>query len=168
MTPQEYKRACEKAGLHPFAPFPVSAFAGTPVSAQTQRFLTEAGLPDGAGPFLSFHSGDSAILESASEAWDLPPEFEVYTVIGSDGAGNPIVLCPNDSIAYLDHDRDFEECYINKDVSVLAEASLLAPGYEPTEPELARFVEFLRQSDPRALEAGSFWSYEIAQWSDRL
>ena len=167
MTPQEFIRAWQLGGRPPFDPFPVSVFAGTRVSPQTQRFLTEAGLPDGAGPFLSFGPGYSDVLESASEAWDLPPEFEVYTVIGFDGAGNPIVLCPDDSVAYLDHDGDFEECYINKDVSVLAEASLLYPGYEPAESEQVRFIEFLRQSDPHALEAGSFWSYEIASWSDR-
>lgn len=105
-------------------------------------------------------------METVSEMWDLAPEFDVYRIIGNNGSGDPIVLCPDDSVAYLNHDNDFEEVYINKDVSVFAEAALLYPGFEPEESEKERFIEFLGTSDPRALEEGSFWSYEIAEWNE--
>lgn len=98
--------------------------------------------------------------------WDLPAELDGYRVIGFNGSGDPIALAPDDSVVFLNHDAYFEAHYINRDVSVLAEALLLYPGYQPPESERARFVEFLRQSDPRALDEGSFWSYEVAEWTD--
>jgi hypothetical protein len=166
MTPEAFKRAWEERSELPLVVFPLSVFEGTGVSAQTRRFLSEAGIPDGAGPFLSFGPGYSDTLETASGLWELSSDFDRYWVIGSDGAGNPIVLCPDDSVAFLDHDGEFEECYINKDVSVLAEAALLCPAYESEEAAKERFIEFLRKWDPRALEEGSFWQYEIAAWTE--
>jgi hypothetical protein len=166
MTPEAFKRAWEERTELPLVRFPISLFEGTGVSAQTRRFLSEAGIPDGAGPFLSFDPGYSNTLETAAGLWDLSPDFARYWVIGFDGAGNPIVLCPDDSVAFLDHDGEFEECYINKNISVLAEASLLCPGYEPEESAKERFIEFLKESDPRALEEGSFWYHEIAGWAE--
>jgi hypothetical protein len=167
MTPEEFKSAWEKKSGEPLSVFPISVFEGTGVSPQTQRFLSVAGLPEeGAAPYLSIGTSGTEVLETVSEMWDLEPEFDRYRIIGNNGSGDPIVLCPDDSVAYLNHDNDFEEVYINKDVSVFAEAALLYPGFEPEEPEKERFLAFLGKSDPRALQEGSFWSYEIAEWNE--
>lgn len=166
MTPQEFKQAWEERSRSPLIAFPPSVFEGTGVSPQTRQFLTEAGLPEAAGPFLMIDPPGSEVLVTAGELWELPPEFDAYRVIGTNGSGDPVVLCPDDSVAYLNHDNDFEECYINRNVAVLAEASLGFPGMEPTDAEKEAFIEFLRRSDPAALAEGSFWSYEIAAWSD--
>lgn len=167
MTPEEFKRAWENASGEPLSVFPVSVFEGTGVSPRTQRFLSVAGLPDvGPNPSLWFDPGSSEVLETVSEMWDLSPEYDSYRVIGSNMSGDPVVLCPDDSVAYLNHDMDLEQVYINKDVSVFAEAALLYPGFEPEESEKERFIEFLEKSDPRALQEGSFWSDEIAEWNE--
>lgn len=167
MTPEEFKSAWEKTSGEPLTVFPISVFEGTGVSPQTQRFLSVAGLPGvGPNPNLWFDPGTSGILETASEMFDLPPEFERYRVIGSNLSGDPVVLCPDDSVAYLNHDMDLEEVYINKDVSVFAEAALFYPEFEPEESDRERLIEFLEKSDPRALEEGSFWSDEIAAWNE--
>lgn len=166
MTPEEFKQAWEAQYPQPLIVFPPSAFEGTGVSPQTRQFLTRAGLPEAAGPFLMIDPPGSEVLTTASELWELSPEYDDYWVIGSNGSGDPVVICPDDAIVYLNHDDDFTEVYVNRNVAVLAEASLLYPGYEAAESEQVPFIEFLRQADPRALEAGSFWSYEVASWSD--
>lgn len=166
MTPTEFKHAWEERYRSPLIVFPPSAFEGTRVSPWTRRFLSEAGLPDAPGPFLMIDQPGPGSLTTAAELWELPSEFESYWVIGIDGAGNPVVLCANDAVVYLNHDNDFEEWYINRDVSVLAEAALRWPGMRPTDAEQESFIGFLRQEDPKALEERSFWKYEIAAWSD--
>jgi SUKH-4 immunity protein len=167
MTPEEFKAAWEKVSDEPLTVFPISVFEGTGVSPQTRRFMSVAGLPDvGPSPALWFDPGPGEVLETVSERWDLSPEFEKYRVIGTNIHGDPVVLCPDDSLAYLNHDMRLEEVYINKDVSVFAEAALFYPDLEPEESEKERLMEFLRTSDPRALEEGSFWSYEFAMWND--
>jgi hypothetical protein len=166
MTPEEFKRAWAAQSDWPLIVFPPSVFEGTGVSQQTREFLTEAGLPEAVGPFLMIRSPGSTTLTTASEEWELSPEFDDYWVIGNNGAGDPIVLCADDVVVYLGHDNDFEEFFINRNVAVLAEASLRFPGMEPTDAEKEAFIDFLRRSDPDALVEGSFWSYEIAAWSD--
>jgi hypothetical protein len=166
MTPEEFKRAWEEQHSQPLIVFPPSAFEGTGVSPRTRQFLTQAGLPEAAGPFLMIDSPGSEVLTTASELWELSPEYDDYWVIGSNGSGDPVVICPDDVIVYLNHDDDFAEVYVNRNVAVLAEASLRYPGYEAAASEQARFIEFLERSDPRALQAGSFWSYEIIAWNE--
>jgi hypothetical protein len=167
VTPEEFKSAWEKVSDEPPCVFPISVFEGTGVSPQTQQFMSVAGLPSvGPNPNLSFHPGPSEVLETVSEMWDLSPEYEKYRVIGFNIHGDPVVLRPDDSLVYLNHDMRLEEVYINKNVSVFAEAALFYPDFAPEESEKERLIEFLRTSDPRALEEGSFWSDEIAEWDE--
>lgn len=167
MTPEEFKSAWEKTSGEPLTVFPISVFEGTGVSPRTQRFLSVAGLPEvGPNPTLWFDPGSSEVLETVAEMLDLSPDFERYRVIGSNDSGDPVVLCPDDSVAYLNHDMRLEEVYINRDGAVFAEAALLYPGFEPEESDKERLIAFLEKSDPRALEEGSFWSDEIAMWNE--
>jgi hypothetical protein len=177
MTPAEFERAWGDDSMFPLIAYPDEIFEGTGISAENRRFLTEAGLPERAAPYLGFEPTE----ESLPELWDLPESFAKYTIIGNNGSGDPVVLTPAGSVMYLNHDDDMAEVYINKDVATLAEALLRfrnlileaqRVGGEDAyldhriPVDLQRgFEAFLREADPRALEADSLWGGEVlAGW----
>jgi hypothetical protein len=177
MTPAEFERAWGEDSMFPLVAYPEGLLDGTGISAENQRFLEEAGLPEAAAPALDFGPTE----ETLPERWDLPDSFAKYTIIGDTGSGDPIVLTPAGSVVYLNHDNEMEEVYINKDVPTLAEALLRfrnliqetqRVGGEDAYVEdripagLQRgFESFLQQADPHALEPDTLWGGEvIAAW----
>jgi hypothetical protein len=173
MTPAEFERAWGDDSMFPLVAYPEDVFDGRDLSAENQRFLTEAGLPEAAAPALDFGPTE----ETLPERWDLPDSFVKYTIIGDTGSGDPIVLTPAGSVVYLNHDDDMAEVYINKDVPTLAETLLRFRNLiletqrvggedayvdDRVPVDLQRgFEAFLRQADPRALEQDGLWGGEV-------
>ncbi len=163
--------------MFPLVAYPEGFLDGTGVSAENQRFLEEAGLPEAAAPALDFGPTE----ETLPERWDLPDSFAKYVIIGDTGSGDPIVLTPAGSVVYLNHDSEMEEVYISKDVPTLAETllrfrdliletqriggqSAYVDGQVPADLQRG-FQAFLQQADPRALEPDTLWGGEvIAAW----
>jgi hypothetical protein len=177
MTPDDFKRLWEADGDQ-LCPMLADDLSDIAVPTSTRSFLMKAGLPEDAAPFLSF-SSDSR--ENASELLRMamaPPEI---LVVGSTGAGDPVGVRLDGAFVYHDHDADFAERYINKDVETFAETALrmrhliaevqrlvgadaYLDGSIPADLK-ADFRSFLRDTDPSALEPGGLWIDEIARWS---
>lgn len=173
MTPAEFKRAWGEDSMSPLAAYPEGLLDGTGISAENQRFLEEAGLPEAPAPYLGFGPTE----ETLPEHWDLPDSFAKYTIIGVTGSGDPIVVTPAGSVVYLNHDSGMAEVYINKDVPTLAETLLRfrnliletqrvggedAYVEDRIHADLQRgFEAFLKQADPHALEPDTLWGGEV-------
>lgn len=183
MTPPfDQLRAQWEQAEGPFLRFPARAFQDVRLSPTTVRFLTEVGLPRQAAPFLDFEAPKAGRLPTADESFNLEPEFAAHYVLGTNGSGDPIVLAPDSSVIYLNHDADLAPVYMNKDVQTLAE-SLLRYWHLITEtlrlhgpdaylegrvpPHLrTEFVAYLQAADPQAFAEDSMWAGEIASWAD--
>ena len=162
MSPAEFKAAWEADGGKLYC-YSLNALASVPEASR--QFLTAAGLPTEAAPCLSF--GPMA------SHW-MPPEIAAsYLLLGSDGAGNPIVLDDQGAVLVLDHERSFAPQYLNRDVATLAATLLLyrtiireaevEAGPDAFDGEIPahlreKLAAFLRERDPRALEDSSDWA----------
>lgn len=171
ITPDEFKVAWGEAG-DTLVRFTSESATFSHLPAETVHFLEAVGLPEDAAPFLSFGPRAAAILPE-----DLK---EGHVQIGSNGSGDPIVIASDGRVLFLNHDRGFAVCYINKDVQTLAEAllryrrlieqaqSLRGPdaylnGEVPQAP-MDQFASFLEERDPRSLQADAMWAAELADW----
>ncbi len=144
-----------------------------------QAFLSEAGLPKDAAPFLTFSAPDSGELPTVAAQWNQPEAFASYRVVGSDGSGNPIALDENNNgeVVLLDHENKFARVLVNTSIQQLAE-SLLAYRklVKDTQNELGEdaFLDGktsltarmalrseLAKIDQAAMNAGCFWHGEI-------
>src|SRR5688500_10923073 len=113
MTPQEFKKIWESTGelLTPLTP---GRLAGLGLSTRTTEFLTQAGLPLEAPPFLSFvdYSQDKykGIARLTDQYDFLEDELGKWIVIGSCSDGDPIAINVDsgDQIDWLDHDNYFQ------------------------------------------------------------
>ena len=91
----------------------------------TASFLSIAGLPSSAAPFLTFVQTGGDKFNSICklrELYDfLEQEFDKYVYIGYDGSGNPIVIntSNNDKIEWLDHEDMFSSNYFNSSINAL-------------------------------------------------
>lgn len=159
--------------------------AGLP--AELQKFLLEAGLPDGAAPFLSFDDIERHGLKKIFEVWGSPDDYSEsekerlsrYFIIGSDGSGNPLAIDTDSSfeIVHLDHDDWFQTVTIlNSSLFHLAESLLLVRDMvskahnELSEAELeeeipARYKDELftrmKSADKKAWRSRGYWETEV-------
>ncbi|TWU09449.1 hypothetical protein CA54_46910 [Symmachiella macrocystis] len=157
-----------------------ASLAGLSISDNTVAFLTSAGLPADAAPFLSFGELGEGTLHTVAEQYSLASDFDCYHKIGSDDAGNPICFDGTklDAIVYLDHDAKFNCVFINGSVSQLAESLLVyqslvqqtqerngedayLDGDIPEDVLLWLETEIAR-IDSAALADGCFWNTELA------
>lgn len=130
MTPAEFVQAWHAdaseydEGLLTVDP---AALAGLNLPTAAKNFLTEAGLPDSAAPFLSFGQLAAAPLPTLAEAWDLSYDEDAQRVycIGSNGSGDPICVGPSGRVWEFNHDDNFAPTFLNSSVMQLA-ACLLA------------------------------------------
>jgi len=142
-----------------------SSIATAPILASTADFLTQAGLPDGCAPFLSFRAVAAGAVP-LPEYYGLPSTGHLtqFRVIGSDGAGNPLCIdtTADDIVVRLDHEDRFATTqFVASSVSSLAEALLLLH----TVPREA-FLPALRQCDSRAAHPDAFLPREFAMLND--
>lgn len=123
-----------------------------------------ATLPRDAAPCLSFREAGTP-----QSVWDLyelsPGRFGTHrerlsrlTVIGSDGAGNPIcVRGDSGPVVMLDHENlPAGETFVNSSVAQLAECLLAYLGERDPE----RFRSAVRAIDAPAMAERTFWCFE--------
>ena len=142
-----------------------ASIATHPISTAAAEFLSQAGLPDGCSPYLSFR----AVAEGAPplpEHYRLPPtgRLACFRVIGSDGAGNPLCIdtAADDIVVMLDHEDRFTTTqFVASSVSALAEALLLL-HIIPRED----FLSALHRCDPPAAHPDAFLPREFAMLND--
>lgn len=176
IDPQDFKFLWQINGYELFA-FPEGAFVGVDIPLRARKFLSCAGLPRSAAPFLSFEAPKSGPLPSVAKEWGIDEKFSRHYSIGFNGSGEPIAIIPTGVIVCLNHDLDFDEAYINESPALLAESllryrDLVMKTQEIGGPDAflnrlvpaelkARFIDFLLQVDPRALDRGSMWAEEM-------
>jgi hypothetical protein len=159
--------------------FPTKGVDRLPLAAEDKAFLSQAGLPAEAAPFLTFDAPQSADLPTVAKQWGVADEFRRYRVIGSDGSGNPIALDEQSEgeVVRLDHENRFSRALMNRSVRQMAE-SLLAYRQlvEDTQAEFGpdafldgkasaaarnKLREELTKIDSAAVTPGCFWHGEL-------
>jgi SUKH-4 immunity protein len=173
MSPEELTNFWRTRGvaLHCYAP---EATVPLGLRPATQNFLATQGLPPDSAPFLDF----DLVLERVGRLYRLGAGFDQYIRIGSDGAGNPLVLnTADDRVEVLDHEADFLPQYVNQSLPALA-VSLVAytrfvqevqttRGEEAfldanfTDEQFAVLQQQLAEADAHAVAKDSFWGQEL-------
>ena len=181
ISPNEFReRWCDDGDLESLVVYPLEALETLSIPEESRTFLTSAGLPESAAPFLDFRAPDHGALQTAAELWRLEPEYERYHVIGSNGSGDP--LCIDElldaQIVYLNHDFNFHRVLINSSVPQLAELLLAfrhvvreaqlrngedayLDGDVPSDLQQWLLKEIIR-IDPSAAHADCLWVQELA------
>jgi hypothetical protein len=103
------------------------ALATVDIPESAKTFLTEAGLPDAAAPYLSFQELQNERLLTLAAAHDRAHDEAAHTVycIGGNGSGDPIGVNAAGQVWVFNHDADFDRTFVNSSVAQLA-ACLLA------------------------------------------
>jgi hypothetical protein len=177
MTPEDFKKLWEADGDQLIL---VSAeeVASIEIPASAKVFIELAGLPEEAAPYLSF---DANSRGQPTDPIRLAMKRPDVLVVGSNAAGDPVAIRTDGALVYLNHDANFAEFYINKDVETFAETSLrmrnlIAAAQRVGGPDAYldglvpavlrdEFRAFLAANDPMALEPGALWFNEIASWA---
>lgn len=159
--------------------FQKKTLSGLAIADTDKVFLTSAGLPKSAAPFLEFELPESGLVPTVADTWKQPDSLRRFRVIGFDGSGNPIAIDENchGEIVVLDHENKFKRVLMNTSIAQLAE-SLLAyrnmikdaqainvedaflDGKIPAETRRALELE-LQRIDPAAVKPGGFWHTEL-------
>ncbi len=142
----------------------------------TLAALSTVGLPFQAAPFLSFNQ---TLAEFQSLDTYLQPgdsTWKRFVIIGSDGAGNPIVLdtSTQDQVLLLDHDNNFVAQPVAQSLLILLGclvvygqfvndlATSRGSGDYFTDAQFASLREALRTIDNQTVELRGFWYDELA------
>jgi len=173
ISPREFKERWERSEElidWRLNPFPAESLLGVSLPPDVKTFLTEAGLPDEAAPFLNFKPPKTGNLIRVSDMWRLPQEFKHYRVIGSNGSGDPVCIDEeNGEIVYLNHDNEFQRVLMASSIFKLSECLLAVRDFideagglsNPIIPErIEPLVKLLRSIDPAACEEDGFWPSE--------
>ena len=129
MTAQEFKAiwSASDDNLNPLSLKRLTSFSLKP---STIEFLTEAGLPTDAAPFLTFVKNSSSKyneIDRLTEVYDLlEDDFRKWIVIGSCGNGDPIAINieSNDEICWLNHEDNFTPSFFNSSIESLLKCLL--------------------------------------------
>ncbi|MGG3521882.1 SUKH-4 family immunity protein [Bacillus pseudomycoides] len=149
----------------------------TNLSSDTRRFLSEAGLPASAAPFIEFDNA-TELMQNVTQKFGMPIDFEFYWFIGTTGSGDPLCIDERtNNVVYLHHDNNYEEIFINSSIHQFAESLLLFSklideaiqingefAFLDNEiPESVRiwFENEVRRIDSKAVEKNTFWSEEL-------
>jgi len=139
---------------------------------ENRAFLSKAGLPNDAAPFIGFSSIDSCEPLSTSTGEE---EHKSCRLIGSDGAGN--FICFDDdvlnSIFLIDHEGKYKRSLFNSSVIQLAECLLAYRQFHQKSREengelvfdknifpdsqLKWFEAEIKRIDAAAFKKGCFW-----------
>jgi len=176
LSPKDFVAAWGKKD--PLICFRKKTLASLTLADADKEFLAEAGLPEGAAPFLSFTAPKSGGIPTVADQWNQPATFRRYRVIGSDGSGNPIAIdegCEG-QVVHLDHDDKFARTFMNSTARQLAESLLayreivrelvathgddaLQDGVLPPKSR-KQLHQQLKKIDPSAMKPGCFWPEE--------
>lgn len=131
MTPEQFKNIWNK-NEDSLSPLSIDRFGGMNLLPETINFLTIAGLPFEAAPFLSFvQDRDDSIRKLTDEFDFLDIKYEKYLIIGSSGNGDIIVINSekNDQIELLDHEKNFSSRFFNRSLCALAECLIIYKNF---------------------------------------
>ncbi len=117
-------------------------------------FVTTAGLPESASPWLSFDFNVDGRIAPVDT-------FPHMIAIGSNSSGDDVCLDVNDnySLVYLNHDDLFRRIFINSSVSLFAECLCLYLGRRHRNDPID-LLNAIGKIDPKATEIGTFWYTE--------
>jgi hypothetical protein len=182
MTPQEFKKIWTSTG-DILTPFTSSRLLRLNLKPGTIDFLTQAGLPPDAAPFLTFaeNSDDKykGIVRLTDQFDFLEEEFKKWIVIGSCSDGDPIAINvdANDQIGWLDHDNYFEPAFFNSSIEALANCLIVYRDFvltvqkengqdafmnsNFTDHQFETMKSKLLKADNNALADGGFWKQQI-------
>jgi hypothetical protein len=171
MDASSFKSAWEANG-DMLSTFPDEWLSSAKLPVHAKEFLRLAGLPSDAAPFLSFLPDNLDWLQSEASA------LNHYSAVGSDGAGNPIILDGDGTLWLLDHERSLQRSYMNRSLESLAESLLAYRGLVENaqaangedafldgripESLIDRFAAVAEEVDDQALRPGAFWASELA------
>lgn len=150
------------------------------IPEEAKQFLSEAGLPESAPPFLDFLSEDRGGLTLLSDEyfeWDVNQAG--YLHIGNTGTGDAVcIVVGRGQVVYLDHEKEGREVLINSTLplfmaSLVRYVKLMQDTNEwndendkddgnPPAAMLDGFKKDLRQMDASCLKKRTFWDDEIA------
>ncbi len=172
ITAQQFKQRWESVRGDRLVSFSPQSLADVHLPADAKQFLAEAGLPETAAPELNFEPPGRGTLHRVSIAWQQPPTFNRYRIIGSNDSGDP--LCLDDiaegQVVYLNHENRFERVLMASSVVTLAEclvefrdAIFEAGGDRDAIPakRLKALLQHFYAIDPAVCVAGGFWSREF-------
>jgi hypothetical protein len=128
ITAEEFRTRWNAGGGSKLLTFHPKAVAPLRIPDEAKEFLSKAGLPESAPPFLTFqYDRTNFVLPTVTEMWTLPPEFARYRQIGDTGNEDPICLDEekNGMVVCLNQDSDFERVFVNSSVAQLAECLLV-------------------------------------------
>lgn len=182
MSPEEFKNTWNKADdtLHPFC---LETLQDLNLNPATIGFLTMAGLPADAAPFLSFVQDKAELYNSIGKLTRyynfLPPEFAKYVVIGHTADGDVIAIDTEneDQVAYLDHEDNFSSRFFNTNINALAGCLVVYRSFEQTvtlehgenawiesvftDEQFETLKQGLIAADSRALVEDGFWKEDL-------
>ncbi|QDU16848.1 hypothetical protein CA11_46840 [Gimesia maris] len=159
--------------------FPAQSVAGLSIPETSREFLTSAGLPDSAAPFLDFQAPEAGLLPDVSDLWNQDSAFRRFRIIGSNESGDPVCLdeAENGLVVYLNHDLNFKPVLINSSITALAESLLIYRQFvrdcqeqngedawldcDISEALLVRLNHDLTRIDSTGISPGCFWSMEL-------
>lgn len=125
MTPAQFIQSWTIDGAA-LSPLSYESLVNLNLQPATAEFLTQAGLPEDAAPFLSFVQSNAQrynTINKLSAHFDfLEPEFDQYVYIGSCGDGDVIAIhtAGNDKVVWLDHEDNFTPRFFNSSIGSLA------------------------------------------------
>ena len=153
------------------------------LKSSTVDFLTIAGLPFDAAPFLSFvqNKADSYnTINRLTKHYDfLEAEYDKYIVIGSCSDGDVIAINTddNDQIVWLDHEDYFSSRFFNSSINSLAECLVIYRNFvqtiqkdngenaymntDFTDQQFETLKQKLSTADNRAMTEDGFWKSDL-------
>lgn len=153
------------------------------LSYETKEFLTEAGFPESAPPFLTFESVANGGGERLTEKNDkLGTMYKKYIYFGFTGSGYPICLNEtNSELVYIDYDDENKEVLINSTVTTFAESLLVYVDFikkvkaingrkaylekNATKDLLKSISDALQRIEAKSLTKGAFWEEELSSFN---
>jgi hypothetical protein len=172
-----------RAEKEPLTPISAHRLAPYPLQIDTVAFLTKAGLPHEAAPFLTFVRDVDDAFEGISCLTELVAVPDVpkgrYIVIGQCNEGNLIAVDTHqvDQVVELDREQNYKPYFFNTSVHHLAgclvayrdfvatvneargEGAYLAAHF--TDAEFARLKKELMVAEPAMARGDCFWTAQL-------
>lgn len=172
-----------RAEKEPLTPISAHRLAPYPLHIDTVAFLTKAGLPNEAAPFLTFVRDVDEAFEGISCLTELVVVPDVpkgrYIVIGQCNEGNLIALDTHqvDQVVELDREQNYKPYFFNTSVPHLAgclvayrdfvatvneargEGAYLAAHF--TDAEFAKLKKELMAAEPAMARGDCFWMAQL-------
>lgn len=184
ISPQEFlgKWNSEIFGLVNYEESSINSFS---LTNETKDFLTKAGLPESAPPFLTFESSNhGGGIRLTEQNYTLKKMYDRFIYVGYTGSEYPVCINEYTSeVVYIDYDNDNSVVIINSTIATFAESLLVYAEFikriktingrrayleKNATGELLDWVsKRLHQIDAISLIRGGFWEEELSSFSDK-